>query len=202
MGIYKIFYINIMSDQNTERGGFRGGFGSGSRGTRGRGRGGSSAPTRGRGGMGFNKGGPVKKEDDWTPVTKLGRLVKENKITSLEEIYMHSLPIKEPQIFDILLKDKIKEEVMRIHAVQKQTRAGQRTRFSAAVAVGDSDGHVGLGLKVAKEVQIAIKGAIIKAKLNIIPVRRGYWGNNIGLPHTVPFKLTGKCGSVRVRLVP
>jgi len=40
------------------------------------------------------------------------------------------------------------------------------------------------------------------AKLNIIPVRKGYWGNKIGKTHTVPSKLTGKSGSVKVRLVP
>jgi small subunit ribosomal protein S2e len=51
-------------------------------------------------------------------------------------------------------------------------------------------------------VQLAIKGALIDAKLNFIPVRRGYWGNKIGNVHTVPCKVTGKCGSVRVRLVP
>jgi len=86
--------------------------------------------------------------------------------------------------------------------VQKQTRAGQRTRFKAFVVVGDSNGHVGLGVKCSKEVATAIRGAIIAAKLSVIPVRRGYWGNKIGLPHTVPTKVTGKCGSVRVRLVP
>ena len=40
------------------------------------------------------------------------------------------------------------------------------------------------------------------AKLNLIPVRRGFWGNKIGNPHTVPCKVTGKGGSVRVRLIP
>jgi len=59
-----------------------------------------------------------------------------------------------------------------------------------------------MGVKVAKEVQGAIKGAIIDAKLNLVPVRRGYWGNKIGKPHTVPVKVTGKCGSCRMRLVP
>jgi ribosomal protein uS5 len=48
----------------------------------------------------------------------------------------------------------------------------------------------------------AIRGAIILAKLSIMPVRRGYWGNKIGAPHTVPCKITGKCGSVTVRLIP
>lgn len=38
--------------------------------------------------------------------------------------------------------------------------------------------------------------------MNIIPVRMGYWGNNIALPHTVPSKVTGKEGSVTIRLVP
>ena len=33
-------------------------------------------------------------------------------------------------------------------------------------------------------------------------MRRGYWGNKIGAPHTVPMKITAKCGSIRMRLVP
>merc|ERR1712043_13999 len=48
----------------------------------------------------------------------------------------------------------------------------------------------------------AIRGAIIPAKLSVVPVRRGYWGNKLGKPHTVPCKVTGKCGSVLVRLIP
>jgi small subunit ribosomal protein S2e len=43
---------------------------------------------------------------------------------------------------------------------------------------------------------------MILAKLSVIPVRRGYWGAGIGDPHTVPVKVTGKCGSVTARLVP
>ena len=91
---------------------------------------------------------------------------------------------------------------MKIMPVQKQTRAGQRTRFKAFVVVGDHNGHVGLGVKCAKEVATAIRGAIISAKLNVVPVRRGYWGNKLGKPHTVPTKITGKGGSVALRLVP
>ena len=40
------------------------------------------------------------------------------------------------------------------------------------------------------------------AKLNLTPVRKGYWGNKIGSTHTVPCKVTGKSGSVKVRMIP
>ena len=164
-----------------------------------------------RGGRGFGKGkgnrrGPRdQKEEEWTPLTNLGRLVKMGLVTKLEQIFYHSIPIKEYQIVDELIKKNnktLKEECMKIKSVQKQTKAGQRTRFKAVVAVGDEDGHIGVGTKLAKEVQVAMKGAVIAAKLNIIPVRRGYWGGKIGLPHTIATKITGKCGSVRLRLIP
>lgn len=136
------------------------------------------------------------------PITKLGRLVLANKIKSLEEIFLFSIPIKEYQIVDQFLGTALKDEVMKVVPVQKQTSAGQRTRFKAFVVVGDFNGHLGLGCKCAKEVATSIRGAIINAKMNIVPIRRGYWGVRVGAPHTVPYKLTGKCGSVRIRLVP
>mmetsp|Transcript_15821 Transcript_15821/g.13835 ORF Transcript_15821/g.13835 Transcript_15821/m.13835 type:complete len:281 (-) Transcript_15821:272-1114(-) len=176
------------------RGGFgdRGGFG------RGRGRGDRGRGDRGRG----RRGGGKDEDKDWVPLTKLGRLVKEGKIASIEQIYLHALPIKECGIVDHFLGPKLKDEVLKIMPVQKQTRAGQRTRFKAFVVVGDFNGHIGLGVKCAKEVATAIRGAIIQAKMSMVPVRRGYWGNKIGKVHTVPTKITGKCGSVSIRLVP
>lgn len=182
-----------------DRGGRGRGFG-GDRGARGGARGG-----RGGGGPGGRFGNRRGQEEEWKPSTKLGRLVKANKVKSFEEIFRFCIPIKEPQIVDHLVKKAngtLKEEVMKVKPVQKQTKAGQRTRFKAWVLMGDENGHIGLGQKAHKEVQGAIKGATLDAKMKFMPIRKGYWGNKIGQPHTVPLKLTGKCGSVRCRLVP
>merc|ERR1740117_1737542 len=167
------------------RGGFGRGFGEG---------GGDKGKGKGKDGKG--------EEKEWVPCTKLGRLVRDGKIRSMEQVFLFSLPIKEYQITDLFMGDKIKDEVMQIMPVQKQTSAGQRTRFKCVVAVGDFDGHIGMGTKAAKEVATAIRGGINAAKCGVVPVRRGYWGAKIGLPHTVPVKLTGRCGSVRIRLIP
>ncbi|MCD7459871.1 40S ribosomal protein [Datura stramonium] len=83
-----------------ERGGFGRGFGG--RGGRGGDRGG-----RGRGGRRPRR---ETEEEKWVPVTKLGRLVKDGKIRSLEQIYLHSLPIKEYQIIDTLIGPSLKDE--------------------------------------------------------------------------------------------
>lgn len=79
----------------------RGGFGS---------RGGDRGRGRGRRGP---RRGAKSDEKEWQPVTKLGRLVKAGKIKSMEEIYLHSLPIKEYQIVDFFLP-KLKDEVMKV----------------------------------------------------------------------------------------
>lgn len=209
---------NNPSGQAGGRGGRGGGFGRGEgrgggdrglgrgrgdrggRGGRGRGeRGGRGDRGRGRGGRGGRGGEP----EEWVPFTKLGRLVNAGKIQDLHQIYLHSLPIKEAQIIDKFINaETLKDELMRINPVQKQTNAGQRTRFKAVALIGDHHGHVGVGVKVAKEVASAISGATTAAKLSIVPIRLGYWGNNIGNAHTVAMKVTGKCGSVTVRLIP
>ncbi|RPD56988.1 hypothetical protein L227DRAFT_565724 [Lentinus tigrinus ALCF2SS1-6] len=88
-----------------------------------------------------------------------------------EEIYHFSLTVKEYQIIHFFLP-KLKDELMKTMPAQKQTCACLRTRIRVFVAIDDLNGHVGLGLKCAKEVATAI----ILARLSLIPVRRGYWG--------------------------
>ena len=79
-----------------------------------------------RGGKGFGKGkgnrrGPRdQKEEEWVPLTNLGRLVKMGLVKKLEQIFYHSIPIKEYQIVDELMKvnnKTLKEERMKIKSV-------------------------------------------------------------------------------------
>ncbi|MEM4575832.1 MAG: hypothetical protein QW701_00030 [Candidatus Nezhaarchaeales archaeon] len=58
--------------------------------------------------------------DVWSPTTYVGRLVKEGKITSIDEIFANNLVIKEPEIVDALLPN-LKHEVIDVKIVQRQT---------------------------------------------------------------------------------
>ncbi|HID17146.1 TPA: 30S ribosomal protein S5 [Candidatus Bathyarchaeota archaeon] len=142
-------------------------------------------------------------KDGWVPRTKLGEMVLSGQIVSLQDVFSQGLKIKEPEIVDALVPN-LQQEVLGIGIVQKQTDAGERTRFRAIVAVGSEDGFVGVGLGKARQVRAAIEKASTEAKLNVIPVRRGCgsWECGCGLPHSLPFKVRGKCGSVKVELLP
>jgi len=124
-------------------------------------------------------------------------------VSSLEEVFTEGLTIREPEIVDALLPD-LQEEVININLVQKQTDAGEKSRFKAVVAVGNRDGYVGLGSGKAKQVRTAIEKASMNARLNITLVRRGCgsWECRCGKPHSLPFQIRGKCGGVEIVLVP
>ncbi len=141
--------------------------------------------------------------EQWIPRTRLGKMILEGRITSIEEVFMGGLRIKEPQIVDALLPD-LQEEVININLVQKQTDAGEKSRFKAIVAVGNRDGYIGLGSGKASQVRTAIEKAAADARLNLVPVRRGCgsWECGCGRSHSVPFLIEGKCGGVRIVIVP
>ena len=72
----------------------------------------------------------------------------QGKIKSLEQIFLFSLPVKEYQIVESFLQSSLKDEVMKIMPVQKQTRAGQRTRFKVrAVLIKEGLQNAEVGLK-------------------------------------------------------
>ena len=139
----------------------------------------------------------------WEPKTKLGRLVKNGEITNMSDLLKSGLPLRESEIVDILLPD-IEDEVIDVKMVQRMTDSGRRIKFVITVAVGNKDGFVGLGQAKGKEVGSSIKKAIDNAKLNIIEIRRGCgsWECGCRQPHTVPFSITGKSGSVEVTFKP
>lgn len=142
-------------------------------------------------------------EAGWIPKTKVGKFVQDGHIVSLEEIFTQGMKIMEPEIVDVLLPN-LQQEVLGIGFVQKQTDAGEQSRFKAIVVVGNGEGYVGIGDGKARQVRTAIDKATIQAKLNIIPVRRGCgsWECGCNLPHSLPFGVKGKCGSVRIEIIP
>ncbi|RLF05051.1 MAG: 30S ribosomal protein S5 [Thermoprotei archaeon] len=141
--------------------------------------------------------------EDWVPKTLAGRLVKEGRVTSIGQLFEMNLPIREVEIVDALLPD-LKHEIVSVNLVQRQTDAGEVSQFQVAVAVGNEDGYVGVGMGKSRQIRVAIEKAIRNAKLNIVPVRRGCgsWECLCGEEHSVPFKVRGKVGSVEVVLLP
>jgi small subunit ribosomal protein S5 len=139
----------------------------------------------------------------WEPKTKLGKLVRSGEITKMTDAINTGLPLREPEIVDILLPD-IGDEVIDVNMVQRMTDSGRRVKFVITVAVGNNNGFVGFGQAKGKEVGSSIRKAIENAKMNIIEIRRGCgsWECGCGNPHTVPFSVRGKSGSVEITLKP
>lgn len=165
------------------------------------------------------KGEPTKEEviEAWDPKTKLGEEVKSGKIKNIDEILDNKRKILEAEIVDSLIN--IKSDLLSIgqskgkfgggkrrawRQTQRKTKEGNVPTFSAMAVIGDEKGHVGIGSGKAMETLPARDKAIRKAKLSIIKVRRGCASFDCDCSelHTVPFKVTGKAGSVRVTLIP
>ncbi len=152
---------------------------------------------------------------EWKPKTKLGKLVKEGKIKSMDEALKYK--ILEEEIADSLLK--LKSDLLLIgqskgkfgggkrrawRQTQKKTAEGNVPTFACMVAVGNEEGYVGLGYGKAKETLPARAKALREAKLNITKVERGCGSFDCicNEKHSIPFKTEGKCGSLRVILSP
>jgi small subunit ribosomal protein S5 len=139
----------------------------------------------------------------WKPRTELGIMVAEGKINSMDQIYENGMRIQEFEIVKHLLPD-IKTSVVHVGIVQKQTDAGEMTRFSALVAAGNEAGWFGIGMGKASQMRIAIDKATTNSYLNIIPVKLGCgsWECRCNQFHSIPFKVSGKGGSVTIELAP
>ncbi len=160
----------------------------------------------------------VEDVSSWTPKTGLGRKVKKGLIASLGEILDKGEVILESQIIDVLVPD-LESELLLVgqskgkfgggqrrifKQTQKKTREGNKPSFATVAVVGNKDGFVGVGSGKSRETVPAREKAIRKSKLNIFKISRGCgsWQCGCKEPHTIPFMVQGKCGSVRLILRP
>jgi len=139
----------------------------------------------------------------WEPRTRLGRKVRDEEITTMQEALDSGLPLREPEIVDQLLPG-LDDEVLDINMVQRMTDSGRRVKFRCCVAVGDRNGYVGYAEGREDQVGAAIQKAIEVAKLNVIAVDRGSgsWEDRSDEPHSLSRRTRGKAGSVEVDLIP
>lgn len=91
--------------------------------------------------------------------------------------------------------NQFEEEIISISRVTKVTKGGRHFRFSATVAVGDKNGHVGLGTGKANEVPDAIKKAVQQATKNVVRV-------SIVDSRTIPHEAMGIQGASKILLKP
>jgi small subunit ribosomal protein S5 len=153
---------------------------------------------------------------EWKPKTNLGRLVKDKKMTDVDEILKQK--ILEPEIMDTVIPN-LKSDILNIgqskgkfgggkrrawRQTQKKTSEGNVPTFACLSVVGNQEGYVGAGFGRAKETLPARAKALRTAKLNIIKIKRGCGSFDCicGEEHSVPFVVEGKCGSCRVKLIP
>jgi len=163
------------------------------------------------------KKGAFEKES-WKPKTSLGMKVKNGEITSIDYILDKRIKILEPEAVDTLLPNLTTDLLMvgqskgkfgggqkRVFKqTQKKTQEGNKPKFATFAVIGNGNGYVGIGYGKSKETVPAREKAIRHAKLNIIKIRRGCgnWRCGCGGAHTIPFKVSGKSGSVEITLTP
>lgn len=172
----------------------------------------SGSTSRGMGGV-----KPFDKES-WQPKTAFGKKVKAGEVTSIDQILDNGIAILEAEITDVLLPN-LQVELLLIgqskgkfgggkrtiwRQVQKKTAEGNKPHFAALAVVGNKNGYVGIGYGKARETVPAREKAVRNAKLNVIKIRRGSgsWESVAPEANSIPFAVKGRCGSVRVTLMP
>jgi small subunit ribosomal protein S5 len=155
---------------------------------------------------------------NWVPKTELGKKVKKGEITDINEIIENKYSVLEADMIDVLVPDLEKDLLMigqskgkfgggqrRVfRQTQKKTREGNKPKFATLAVIGNRNGLVGIGYGKSKETVPAREKAFRNAKLNLIRIRKGCgsWECSCGTPHSIPFKVEGKCGSSKIILMP
>ena len=157
-------------------------------------------------------------KEAWKPRTSIGKKVKSGEINDIDYILDNGLKILEAELVDVLLpgletellligqsKGKFGGGQRRVFKqTQKKTSEGNKPHFATCAVVGNKNGYVGIGFGKSKETVPAREKAIRNAKLNIIKIRRGNgsWEDPTKTPNSIPFKVSGRCSSVRITLMP
>jgi len=141
--------------------------------------------------------------DSWNPKTTLGKKVKAGEITNLSDVLKSGKPILESEIVDFLLPN-LMQETIELSSTQRMTDSGRKAKYRAVVVVGDGQEYIGIGQGKAEEVRPAIEAAVKDAKLNIVHVNLGCGSSqcNCKTKHSLPIKVVGKHGGVRITLTP
>lgn len=157
-------------------------------------------------------------ESNWTPKTFLGKDVLAGKYSTLGDVIRTGDRIMEPEIADYL-EPNMQTEFINVgqakgkfgggkrkisKPTQKKTREGNKMSFSMITVCGNKNGIVGLGFGKSRETVPSREKALRNCKTNLIQVRRGSgsWGSFGAGSTSIPFASEGKCGSVKVRLMP
>ncbi|MCH8003468.1 MAG: 30S ribosomal protein S5 [Nanoarchaeota archaeon] len=168
------------------------------------------------------KGGPRRSKEfdkeSWKPKTSLGMKVKSGEIDNIDYILDNRFRILEHEIVDMLIpnlnvdlllvgqsKGKFGGGQRRVfRQTQKKTQEGNKPKFGTFAIVGNEDGYIGVGYGKSKETVPAREKATRNAKQNIIKIFRGCgsWRCSCKGPHSVPFAVEGKYGSVMIKLIP
>lgn len=157
-------------------------------------------------------------EETWVPKTQLGKDVLAGKYSTMTEVLLAGKNVVEDKITEYLIpnmgsdfinvgqaKGKFGGGKRKISKpTQKKTRESAKMSFTMIAVSGNKDGVVGLGVGKAGETVPAREKATRNAKKQLIIIRRGCgdWGCFCGGSHSIPFAVEGKCGSVKVRLLP
>lgn len=160
----------------------------------------------GRGKRGKMRKKPMREEFDinlWQPRTSVGRAVKEGQITEISQILRQGRPIKEPEIVDALVP-KLEDDILGVSLVQRMHESGRRIKYRVVTTVGNRNGIVGVGYASTREIGPSIRKAMTAAKLNVVEVARGCgsWECACRQPHSIPFEVTGRSGSVHMTIKP
>ncbi|PIN73429.1 30S ribosomal protein S5 [Candidatus Woesearchaeota archaeon CG10_big_fil_rev_8_21_14_0_10_45_16] len=156
--------------------------------------------------------------EKWNPITEVGKMVKEGKITDIDQIFDNGYTILESEIVDTLLPG-MEEDLLLIgqakgkfgggqrrifRQTQKKTREGNKIAFTTCAVVGNKNGYVGVATGKSKETVPARDKAKRKARLHLIRIRRGCgsWETDAREANSIPFAVEGKCGSAIIRLMP